>query len=136
MQKPLIVWITTNCGKFWKRQEYQTTWPASWEIFMQGKNQQLELDMEQQIGSKLGKEYIKVGYCHHVYLTYMESTSCEMLHWMMHKIESRFPGEISNLRYADDITLMAERKKKTKEHLDESERGEWKSWLKSQHSEN
>ena len=84
---------------------------------MQGKNQQLELDMEQQIGSKLGKEYIKVGYCHHVYLTYMESTSCEMLHWMMHKIESRFPGEVFNLRYADDITLMAESKEKLKSLL-------------------
>ena len=47
MPKPLTVWITTNCGKFFKRQEYRTTWPASWEICMQVKNQQLELDMEQ-----------------------------------------------------------------------------------------
>ena len=52
MPKPLAVWITTNCGKFWKRWEYQTTWPASWEICMQVKKQQLELDMEQQTGSK------------------------------------------------------------------------------------
>ena len=51
-----FVWITTNCGKLWKRWEYQTTWPASWEIYMQVKMQQLELDMEQQTGSKLGKE--------------------------------------------------------------------------------
>ena len=50
--KPLIVWITTNCGKFWKRWEYQTTWPASWETYMQVSKQQLELDMEQQTGSK------------------------------------------------------------------------------------
>ena len=50
--KPLTVWITTNCGKFFKRWEYQTTWPASWEICMQVKKQQLELDIEQQIGSK------------------------------------------------------------------------------------
>ena len=50
--KALTVWITTNCGKFWKRWEYQTTWPASWEICMQVRKQQLELDMEQQIGSK------------------------------------------------------------------------------------
>ena len=56
MGKPLIVWITTNCGKFWKRWEYQTTWPAFWEICMQVKKQQLEPDMEQQTGSKLGKE--------------------------------------------------------------------------------
>ena len=52
MPKPLIVWITINCGKFWKRWEYQTTWPASWEICMQARKQQLEQDMEQQTGSK------------------------------------------------------------------------------------
>ena len=62
-----------------KRWEYQTTLPASWEICMQVKKQQLELDMEQQTGSKLGKEYIKAVYCHPAYLTYMQSsTSCEM----------------------------------------------------------
>ena len=59
------------------------------------KKQQLELDMDQQTGSKLGKEYIKVAYCHPVYLTYMQSTSCEMLGWMKHKLESRLPGEMS-----------------------------------------
>ena len=53
--KPLTVWITTNCGKFLKRWEYQTTWPISWETCMQTKKQQLELDMEQLIGSKIGK---------------------------------------------------------------------------------
>ena len=52
MPKPLTVWITINCGKFWKRWEYQTIWPASWEISMQVRKQQLELDMEQQTGSK------------------------------------------------------------------------------------
>ena len=52
MPKPLTVWITINCGKFWKRCEYQTTWPASWEICMQTRKQQVELDMEQQTGSK------------------------------------------------------------------------------------
>ena len=59
MPKPLTVWIAANCGKFWKRWEYQTTWPASWEICMQVRKQQLELDMEQQTGSKSGKEYVK-----------------------------------------------------------------------------
>ena len=59
MPKPLTMWIKTNCRKFWKRWEYQTTWPASWEICTQVKKQQLELDMVQQIDSKLGKEYIK-----------------------------------------------------------------------------
>ena len=54
-----FVWITANCGKFWKRWEYQTTWPSSWETGMQVRKQQLELDMEQQTGSKLGKKYVK-----------------------------------------------------------------------------
>ena len=73
--KPLTAWITTNCEKFWKRWEYQTNWPASWEICMQVKKQQLELDMEQQTSSKSGKEYIKAVYYHPAYLTYMQSTS-------------------------------------------------------------
>ena len=62
---------------------------------MQGRKQQLELDMEQQTGSKLGKESIKAVYCHPAYLTYMKSTPCEMLGWMKHKLESRLQGEIS-----------------------------------------
>ena len=72
-----------------------TTWPATWEICMQVKKQQLELDMEQQAGSKQEKEYIKAVYCHPVFLIYMQSTSWEMLSWMKHKLESRFLGEIS-----------------------------------------
>ena len=62
---------------------------------MQVKKQQIELDMEQQTGSKYGKEYINAVYCHPAYLTYMQSTSCEMLDWMKHKLESRLLGEIS-----------------------------------------
>ena len=65
--KALTVCITTNCGKFWKRWEYQNTRPASWEICMQVKKQQLELDVEQQTDSKSGKEYIRAIYCHPVY---------------------------------------------------------------------
>ena len=164
MLKPLTVWITTKCGKSFKKWKYQTTWPASWEICMQVKKQQLELDMEQQTDSKLGKECIKAVYCHLAYLcrvsewsrsvvsdsldcsltrflrpwdfpgkntevgchfllqeifltqglnpglphcrqtlyhlchqgrSYMQSISCEMPHWMMHKLESRLLGEIS-----------------------------------------
>ena len=72
MPKPWTMWITTNCGNFWKRWEYQTTWPAPWEICMQVKRQQLELGMEQHTGSKLGKEYIKAVYCHPAYLTSMQ----------------------------------------------------------------
>ena len=62
---------------------------------MQVKKQQLELDMEQQTGSMLGKEYIKAVYCQPAYLTSMQSTSCKMLGWMMHKVVSRLPGEIT-----------------------------------------
>ena len=62
---------------------------------MQIKKQQLEMDMEQKTGSKSGKEYVKAVYCHPAYLTYMQSTSCEMPGWMKHKLESRLPGEIS-----------------------------------------
>ena len=81
MLKPLTVWITTNRGKFLKRWKYQTTLLASWDIYMQIKKQQLEPDMEQWTGSKLGKGYIKAVYYHPAYLTYMQSTSCEMLGW-------------------------------------------------------
>ena len=62
---------------------------------MQVKKQELKWDTEQQTGFKLGKEYVKTVYCHPVYLTYMQSTSCKMLDWMKHKLESRLPGEIS-----------------------------------------
>ena len=81
MSKPLTVWITTNCGKFFKRWEYQTTLPASWEICVQVKKKQLELDRKQQTGSRLRTEYIKTVYCHPVYLTYTQRTSCEMPGW-------------------------------------------------------
>ena len=70
MLKPLIVWITIKCGKFLKRWEHKTTSLVSWETYMQVKKQQLEPDMEQQTGSKLGKEYDKAVYSHPAYLTY------------------------------------------------------------------
>ena len=73
---------------------------------MQVKKKQLELDMAQQTGSKSGEDYITAVYCHPAYLTYMQSTSCEMLDWMIHNLE---PGRnINYLRDADDTTLMAE----------------------------
>ena len=70
MLKSLTVWIKANCGKFLKRWEYQITLPVPWEN--EGQKQQLELDMEQWIGSKFGKKYIKDVYCHPAYLTYEE----------------------------------------------------------------
>ena len=92
MPKPLTVWITTNCGKFLKRWEYQTTWPASWEICMQVRKQQLKLDVEQQTGSKSGEEYIKAVYCHSAY---MQRTSSKMPGQVKPKLKSRLIGEIS-----------------------------------------
>ena len=83
-------------NKLWKilkRWEHQTTLPASWEICMQVKKQQLELDVEQQTCSKSEKVYFKSVNCHPAYLTYMQSTSCEMLGWMKYNLESRLLGE-------------------------------------------
>ena len=93
--KPLTVRITKNGGKFLQRWEYQTTFPIFWEICMYVKKQQLEPDMEQWNDSELGKEYVKVVYCHPAFLTYMQSTSWGMPGWMTHKLESRLPGKIS-----------------------------------------
>ena len=84
----------TVCGKFFKRWGYQITLPASWEIYMQVKKQQLEPDMEQHTGSKSGKEYIKAVYCHLVYLTYIQGTSWEIQDWLKPRLESRLPGGI------------------------------------------
>ena len=141
MLKPLTVWITTNYGKFLKRWEYRISLPASWEICMQIKKQQLEPDMKhcccsvtqscptlcnpmdcstpgfpvlhnKWTGSKLGKEYSHAVYHHLAYLTYMQSKSCKILGWMNYKLESRQLGEIiNNLRYEDDTTLTAEMKR-------------------------
>ena len=105
-----------------------------WETCVQVKKQQLEQDMAQQTDSKLGKVYFTAVYCHPAYLTYMQSTSYEMPGWMKHKLESRLPGEISNLRYADDLTLMAESKELKRLLMKVKE--EWKSWLKTQHLKN
>ena len=89
---------------------------------MQIKRQQLEPDMEQRTGSKLGKEYVKAIYCHPAYLTYMQSTSCEMLGWIKHKLKSRMPGEIS---ITSDMQMTPPLRQKVKRKpLDESERGE------------
>ena len=78
---------------------------------MQVNKQQLELDMEQQTGSKLGKEYTKAVYCHPAYLTYRQSTSCEMPGWMKAQTGIKIARRnTNNLRYADDTTLMSESK--------------------------
>ena len=106
------LWVcgSQQTGKFWKRWEYQTTLPASWEICMQVKKQQLEPDMEQQTGSKLGNEYVKAAYCHPAYLIYIE--------YIMQnagldeaQVGIKIAGRnVNTLRYTDDTILMAESK--------------------------
>ena len=88
---------------------------------MQVKKQQIEPDVEQQTDFKLGKEYVKAVYRHPTHLTYTQNTSCEMPSWMKHKLESRLLGEILVTSY---IQNPYGRKRRTKEPLDESERGE------------
>ena len=97
---------------------------------MQVSKQHLELDMEKQTGSKLGKKYVKAVYCHPAYLTYAQSTTCNMHDEAQAgiKIVGR---NINNFRYT-----YGRKQRRTKEPLDESERRKYKSWLKSQHSEN
>ena len=90
--------------------------------------------MEQRTGSKLGKEYVKAVYCHPAYLTSIQNTSCKMLGWMKHKLESRLSGEISITSDMQMTHPYGRKWKGTKEPLDASARGEWKSWLETQHS--
>ena len=89
---------------------------------MQVKKQQLELDMEQWTGSKLGKEYVKAVYCHPAYLTYMQSTSWEMPGWMKHKLESRLLEEISIISDMQMTPPLWQKEKGTKEPLDEKKK--------------
>ena len=130
MPKPLTVWITINCGKVFERWEYQATLPASWEICMQVKKQQLELDMEQQTGSKSGKEYVKAVYCHPAYLTYMQSTSWEMLDWMKHSSNQDCWEKYQSPQICRWHHPYGRKWRGTKEPLDGSKSGEWKSWFK------
>ena len=110
-------------NKWWKilRREYQTTLAVSWETCMQVKKPQLELYMEQVTGSKLEKEYDKAVYCYPVYLTYMQSTSCEIPGWMNHKLASRLLGEIL---ITSDMQMTQHLRQIVKRSHEESERGE------------
>ena len=101
---------------------------------MHVKQQQLELDVKQWTGSELGKEYGKAVYYHPAYLMSMQSTSCELLGWMKHKLESRLLRNINNLSYANDTTLMAESEEELKSILmkvkEESEKANLKLNIK------
>ena len=96
----------------------------------------LELDIEQQTGSKYEKEYVKAVYGHPTYLASMQSTSWETLCWKKHKLESKAGKNINNLRYSDDTTLMVESEEELKSLLLKVKEESGKSWLKAQHSEN
>ena len=133
---PLTLWITTNCGQFFRRWEYQISLPTSWQTCIQDKKQQLEQDMEQQNGSELRKEYVKAVYCHPAYLIYMQSTSWKcwagsITSWNQYCQEKQPQPQICRWYHSK-----SRKQRGTKEPLDENERGEWKSWLKTQHSEN
>ena len=116
MPKPLTVWITKSCGKFLKRWEYQTTQPVSWEICVQVKKQELELDMEQQTGSKLRKEYVRMYIVtfFNLYAEYIMRNA---------RLDEPQAGikivgiNINSLRYADDTTLMAKSEEEPKSLL-------------------
>ena len=132
MLKPLTMWITTYCGKFLKRWEYQTTLPVSWETCKQVKKQQLELDTEQldmdwfQIGKKVHQGYILSLCLFNLYAEYIMRNPGLGEAQAGIKIAGR---NISNLRCADDTSLMAESKEELKNL-------QWKIWLKTQHSQN
>ena len=111
------------------RWEFQSTLSVSLEIYMQIKKQHLELNMEKLTASKLGKECDKVVYCHSAYLIACRvHLYIEMLGWNQDCRE-----KYHNLRYADDTILNGRKWRWTKEPLNEGERGEWKSWLETQH---
>ena len=109
---------------------------TSWESCMLVKKQQLELDMEQQTGWKLGKEYIKAVYCHAAYLTYTQSTSCKMLGWMNHKLNQDCWEKYQQPQIRRWYHLNGRKQRRAKESLDEGKREQWERWLKTQHSKN
>ena len=131
MLKSLTVWITTKIRKFLNRRHTRPSYlPPEKSLCTSRSKQQLELDMEQQTGSKLGKEYVKAVYCLPAYLTYMQSTSCEMQNWVKHKLDSSCREKFSNFRYADDTTLMSESKEELKSLLMKVKEGSEKDSLK------
>ena len=134
MPNPLTVRITTNCGKFLKRLEYQTTLPVSWETCIQVKKQQLEPDMEQLSGSELGKEYVKTVYCHLAYLTYNAEYIMGNARLNESQAEIKTARKnINNLRYADDTTLMAEKEEGLKSFLLKVKEESEKAGFNTQH---
>ena len=132
--KPLNVQTTTNCGKFWKRWEYQTTWPATWETCMYaGRKATVRTEHGTMDWFQMGK-----GLCQGCLLSpclFNFYALWETLGWMKHKLESGLLGEIS-MTSDMQMTPLLWLKVKNKEPFGENETREWKSWLKVQHSGN
>ena len=135
MQKPLTVWITINCGKFWRKWEYQTTWPASLEICVQVRKQQLEIGHGTtdwfQTGKGIHQGCILSPCLFNLCAEYI------MRNAGLDEVQARIKivkRNINNLRYADIHHPNGRKWRGTKEPLDESERRKWKSWLKTQYS--
>ena len=131
--KPLNVWITTICGKFLKRWEYQTPYlPTEKPVCRSRSIQQLKLDMEQHTGSKLGNKYIKPVYFHPTYLTFMQSTLCKNWTWWSTSWNQDWWDKYQSLQICKRHHPYDRKWRVIKEALDEGERGEWKTWLKTQ----
>ena len=131
MLKPLTVWITTNCGKFFKKWEYQTTWPGSWEACMQVRKQQNNT-LNNRLVPKFGKENVKAVYCHLAYLIYMQSRSSKIPQWMDEsQAEINIARRnIKNIRYADDTALTPESNEELKSLLMRVKEESEKTYLK------
>ena len=136
MLEPLIVWITTNCGKILQELGIPDHLTCPLRNLYADQKAKVRIRHGIPTGSKLGKECIKAVYRHLIYLTYMQSTSCETLGWMKHKVESRLQGETSITSDIQMTPPFGRKWRGTKEPLDEGERREWKNWLKTQHSKN
>ena len=135
--KSLTVWIITTCGKLLKRWEYQTVLPVSWETCMQVKKQQLEPCIEPLICSRLRKEYNRAVCCQPVCLTtYTLTTSWRRPDWMNYKLESKSWEKYQQHHICRGYHSNGRQWRGTKEPLDESEGGDWKSWLKTKYHKN
>ena len=133
MLKPLTVWITTNCGKLLKRCKYHTALPASYETCMQVKKQHFKMDIEWWTCSNC-ESLSGLGILSLCLFNQYAEYLWETLGWMKHKRESRLLRETSITSDMQITPSYSRKQRGTKEPLEEGERGEWKSWLKTQHS--
>ena len=132
--KSLTMWITTNYGKFLKRREYHSTLPVSWETCA-GQETTARMRHRKMDWFKIDKEYVKAVYCNPAYVTYIQSTSCNIPGLMNHKLELKLLEKYQQPQICW-WHPNGRKQRWTKELLDKGERGELNSWLKTKHSEN